>query len=450
MNRAPLNIDPTALPVGSGRLLLACSGGLDSSALLHALAHCDWARQRGLSAMHVDHGLQPASADWARHCAAQCAALEIEFFALRVQVPDAPGGLEQRARDARYAAIAPLMAAGDVLLTAHHQDDQAETFLLRALRGAGERGLGAMRSLRNFGDGWLWRPLLSVPRARIEAYARSHGLQWIDDPSNALLCHDRNYLRHAVLPLLRQRWPRADAHLALSAQRCSEADQRLQPVDALDLAEAQLFDPRSLDLRVLRSLDRGRRIRVLRAWFDQYAYSPPTEPVLLQIERELLHARPDSDAEVRWGRQRLRAWRDALHLQPDLSPWPTELELHWDGRAPLQLPDGHRLELRDGLGDPVTGVALPEPLRVTPRRGGERIHLQPNRPRQCLRTSLQTLGVPPWQRPHLPLLWNRENQLVAVADLLINAELSAALFAQGVCLRWVGPYGLDARLDCAN
>ena len=435
-----IHLDCGSLPPEAG-VAVAFSGGLDSRLLLQLLHEADWARARGLRALHVDHGLHTDSADWASHCQREAVALGIDIAVLRVDVPAGSGGLEARARSARHAALQSAMRPGEVLAMAHHQDDQAETFLLRALRGAGERGLGGMRELRRFGVGWLWRPLLNTSRRALEDAARARGLRWVADPSNADPRHDRNFLRLAVLPLLRQRWPQAAESLALSASLSAEADGRLASMDALDLARAQQLDPRVLDLQRLCDWSATRRSRVLRAWLQSLHCAAPPPGALAQIERELLHARADSDAEVRWRGHRLRVWREGLHLLPELAALPADLDLAWDGTGLLALPDGHTLALCDGLGDAQQNARPPEPLNVRARQGGERIQLSAKRPSQCAKTQLQALGVPPWQRPHLPFLWSEDGRLLAVGDLLIGEEFRAALSARGLCLRWWGPYG---------
>lgn len=433
-------LDTRALPP-EAHVAVALSGGLDSCVLLHLLAESDWARTRGLRVLHVDHGLHAASADWAAHCARVAASLGLDFRLLPVEVPNGPGGLEERARCARHAALETALRTGEVLAMAHHQDDQAETFLLRALRGAGERGLGGMRTLRRFGRGWLWRPLLTTPRSALQAFADARGLTWIEDPSNSDCRHDRNFLRHRVLPLLQQRWPQAARTLALSAHLNAEADARLQTLDAIDLARAQLLDPQTLDLDVLRSWDCTRRTRVLRAWLQAMGCAQPPQAVLHQIDSELLHARSDSDAEVRWRGHRLRAWREGLYLLPSLPALPRGFAVTWAGASPLALPDGHALALCNGLGDEQPQARLPVAVRVCARAGGERLRVSRNRPRQCVKQLLQDLGVPPWQRPNLPLLWSAQGELLAVADLALSEDFKTELLAQELCLRWLGPYG---------
>ncbi len=174
-------------------------------------------------ALYVDHGLQAAATAWGEHCAHVCRALNVPFRVLRIDARPAPGeSPEAAARRARYAALAAELSPDSALLTAHHRDDQAETLLLQLLRGAGPHGLAAMPAVSRLGQGWLLRPLLNVDRAELLAYARAHDLQWIEDASNQDTGFDRNYLRHRVLPLLRERWPAMNRTLARSARRCAE------------------------------------------------------------------------------------------------------------------------------------------------------------------------------------------------------------------------------------
>lgn len=226
------------LPPG-GALHVGYSGGLDSTVLLHALAQLPAARARGLVALHVDHGLHPASAAWARHCCGTAAALGVEARVLPVQINRAGRGLEAAARAARHAALAAALPADGVLVLAHHADDQSETVLLKLLRGAGPEGLGGMRALRVLPQGWLWRPLLDLPRETLRGYALAQGLEWIEDPTNADLRHARNRLRHEILPALRRHWPPLDASLAHAARHAQAAADYIDEAARRALAELQ-------------------------------------------------------------------------------------------------------------------------------------------------------------------------------------------------------------------
>ncbi|QWP74639.1 tRNA lysidine(34) synthetase TilS [Lysobacter sp. K5869] len=418
-----------ALPAAP--LCVGYSGGLDSSVLLHALAAAPAARARGLRAWHVHHGLHADADAWAAHCARICAGYGLELSVSRVSVARGGGdGPEAAARAARHAAFAADLGAGEVLALAHHRDDQAETLLLRLLRGSGPDGLAAMREWRDCGRGRLWRPLLALPRAALEAYAQRHGLEWIDDPSNEEERYDRNFLRHRALPLLRERWPQADATLAQSARLQDEAASLLEADDAAALAQVRSLDPHALAREGLRALAPARRARVLRRWIAALELPPLPAQGVAQIERELLPARADAEAEFAWNGAAVRAWRDLLYAQWQRAPLPREWRVEWDGRAPLALPGGGRLRL-DGA------AAFDAPLIACARAGGERIALPGRAHRHSLKHALQALGVPPWERERLPLLLDDDGDVWAAGDLLYSARLEAWLRERGARLEWV-------------
>src|SRR5690606_8131031 len=270
---------------------------------------------------------------------------------------------EAAARAARHAAYADALGDGEAMALAHHRDDQAETFLLRALRASGPDGLAAMPAWRPCGRGWLWRPLLGVPRAALHAYAQGHGLRWREDPSNDDTTFDRNYLRQRVLPLLRERWPAADAAFARSAALCEEAAALLDAGDAEALAAAEAA-PGVLSREALAALPPPRRARVLRRWIAALGLPPLPAAGIPPIEHAL-RAGADADGNpcFAWHGAEVRAWRGGLHAGRPVAPLPAGWSACWDGRAPLALPGGGTLRL-----DPPR--AFDAPLTVRARTGG--------------------------------------------------------------------------------
>jgi len=429
-------LDPlSSLPADAGdaRLWVALSGGLDSTALLHALVR-RWRGQREVRAVHVHHGLQADADAWARHCAGFCAQREVPLDVVRVQVDRSRGeGLEAAARRARHAAFAQVLQAGEVLVTAHHQDDQAETFLLRALRASGPDGLAAMRPWRRFAQGWLWRPWLAVPRSTIAAYARAERLHWIEDGSNADTALDRNFLRHQVLPLLQSRWPHAAASLARSAELSAQASALLDAQDQAALDLARTGDPRVLSVPALQALQPARRARVVRRWISACGLPPFPARGLAQLEDGLLAVREGAQARFDWDGACLRRWRDQLHVGTAAAPLPPSWKARWDGREALALPDGGQLQL-------IGARAFDQPLQVTARLGGERIRLPGRTHSHALKHVLQDLGLPPWERARLPLLRDATGAVLAAGDRIHAAEFAAWLQEHGgAALCWTRP-----------
>jgi tRNA(Ile)-lysidine synthase len=399
------------------RFVVALSGGLDSRTLLAVAAALRDAHGFALRAIHVDHGLHPDSTHWAHRCRDWCAALDVEIEVARVQIDRvAELGLEAAARAARHAAFAERLGEDEVLLAAHHRDDQAETFLLRALRSPGYDGLAGMRPLRRFARGWLARPWLEVARDAIRAEAEALGLEWIDDPSNADTALDRNFLRHEILPRLAQRWPHAVAALATSAQRAADLHDLAEPEVQRLLARHRDLDPNVLDVRVL-ELPEGTALAVLKSWLRDLALPNPPPSALREMRRQMRDARADRVPEVRWPGGVLYRYRERLYAsaprEPTLPP-----SVDWSPEQPLALPDGRRLPALPGL--------FAAPLQVRPRQGGEKLRLAAKGSRRPVRLLLQEYGVPPWQRDALPYLWQDET-LLAVGDLFLDAGFAARL-----------------------
>jgi tRNA(Ile)-lysidine synthase len=406
------------LPGPPRRLWLAFSGGLDSTVLLHRLAAL---RAPGLRAVHVHHGLQAAADSWARHCRALCRQWQVPLTVRRVTVNRRdPQGPEAAARAARYAALRGLMRQGDALVTAHHLDDQAETVLLRLLRGSGLHGLAGMAAWTDFGPGGLWRPLLQTPREQLYAYAARQRLRWIEAPHNADPRLARSYLRREIFPRLRPHWPQASASLARAAQRAAEAVALLDVLAEQDLA-ALGARAGALDVRALRALPPARRNNLLRFWLVTAGWPPPEADLLNRIETEVLQARADAQPRLRAGPLELRRYRDRLYAMGTLPPPPVgDLQLAWRG-GQLQLPDG--------CGELRRRRRQLTPLSVRFAVGGARLRLQPERPSQALRNLFQQHGVPPWVRERVPLIY-QGGRLLAVADLWCAPE------AQPLGIEW--------------
>ena len=405
------------LPDAAGSVVVAFSGGMDSSVLLHALAQLPAARERGLRAIHIDHRLHVDSANWMRHCRAFADGLHVPFDSIAVEVERAAGGgLEDAARRARFSAFTAHLKPGEVLALAQHRDDQAETILLKLLRGAGPEGLGGMRVLRCQADAHLWRPLLELPRTTLADYAQVHALQWIEDPSNADTHLRRNFLRTQILPRLAQRWPEATAALAHSAMWARAAADFIDGQTQRALAQIRGADAATLAWRPWLALPDALRDPVLRLWLRALGLDEPAHFHVQELERQLRSAAQDRMPCVRWAKTDLRRYREHLHAMRALPSVPPDWSCAWDGTA-LTLPGGGTLVLQGQTG---AAIKLPESLRVSYRRGGERLQPAGHAHNCQLRTLLQEAGIPPWLRLRIPLIYAGD-ALIAVGDKLASA-----------------------------
>lgn len=434
MDAVPAALAEGVAGIPAGALCVAFSGGSDSVVLLHALSKLAAARERGLRALHVEHGLHPDSQQWSKQCADFAARFDVPCRCIGVTVDSHGQGIEAAAREARYAALQAELTSGELLLTAHHGDDQAETVLLRLLHSAGAEGLAGMRRLRLFGTGWLWRPLLDLPRATLLEYAQQHALTWIEDPSNRDARFARSFLRQEILPALRRRWPDAAARLARSAERLRGESDLLLAEANRSLAMARTLQASALRIDVLLAQPPALQRLVLGLWLDECGLARPPAPVWERAVPELLLARRDAEPRIAWGETEMRRYRDLLYCMPKLP----EVNLHWsrewDGMTPLDLPTGFgRLRF-----DPVPEGGVPERgmhLQVRPRRGGERIRLHGEQ-HSDLRKRLQEIGLPPWQRERLPLLFDAAGELQAAGDLLLASSFRTRLSAMNCQLLW--------------
>jgi tRNA(Ile)-lysidine synthase len=424
------------VPAHSVGLVVALSGGADSVSLLAAVAALgtDF-RALPLRAVHVDHALQPAAADFRETCKAVCGQLRVPLSILTVVV-DAKSGesIEAAARDARYAALARELAPRECLLTAHHRKDQAETILLQALRGAGVKGLSAMPVCRVFGAGWHVRPALDMTQSELKQLGAHLAKLPSIDPMNEDLRFDRGFLRATVWPNLERRWPGAEIALSRTARHMADAQQLLDSAAAKDLAN--LRDGEALLIPGLRSLAPLARMNAVRLWLCEAHVEPPSTVRLNEALRQVLEADADQLPAIEWGNSALRRYRQRLFLTPatpqrldDARPWRAAIgsTVHLGPRLGF-------LSLRAQPGG-IAADRLPDVLIVRRREGGETLKPAPMAKTQSLQHLCQSLGVLPWMRDALPLLFAGD-ALIAVADLWVDAAWHAAAGAPGVAVEW--------------
>lgn len=406
------------------RFYIGYSGGIDSHVLLHLCASITQLKDK-LTAVYVHHGLQAEAEPWARHCENTAKDLGIEFLTLRVNAKPVRGeSPEEAARNARYAALKSLINAGDVLLLAQHREDQLETVLLQLFRGSGLRGLSGMPERAAFGIGVMLRPLLNTPKQAINDYAHTHQLSWVEDPTNQCNDYDRNFLRNAVLPLLKQRWPAIDKTVARSAQHCADAQVLVDEVS--DELFGEVFNPADNTLCISRLTEHHNHQQqlIIRHWFRQLGLKMPSQAKAGRILNQVVAAAGHRDPEISGQGYSIRRYRHKLYCLINRHLADTKETLFdcvWPaGQGSIKI--GNNLTMfcvPSSKGIPREQWRTAN-VEVRVRRGGEKIRLPGREGHHSLKNLFQEAGVPPWERDAIPLIYLND-RLAAVSDLWISA-----------------------------
>ncbi|MFT5393195.1 MAG: tRNA(Ile)-lysidine synthase [Gammaproteobacteria bacterium] len=420
------------------RFLVACSGGADSVALLDALCEVRHALAPALLVVHINHGLHPRSSQWEKFVRELCDTLHVPCIVRRVSVSEGAGlGLEAAARAARYEALGQLVDAGDVVLTAHHRDDQAETMLLNLLRGAGPRGLAGMRAVRPFAKGHLARPCLAMSRDDLREHCRARGRMWVDDSSNSDTQIRRNFLRHEVLPVLERHWPGAAATLSRAALLQRGADELLGEIANRDLAQAYSAQSRTLDVSYLMQLSTVRGGQLVRAWTEVLGLPTPSLHHVSELLRTLDEAREEAQLSIQWPGAVVTRFRRRLYARsPQAKAQAKWAPMRWVLSEPLTFARGvlraHRT-VGSGL-----SVRLLEKVDVEVRRrtGGERLRPAGRGLTKRVKSLLQEAALPPWEREQLPLLFVA-GQLAAIPGVCYSESFAASAGEEGWEIEWL-------------
>ncbi|MDB5990578.1 MAG: tilS [Herbaspirillum sp.] len=412
-------LDALAIPAGAD-VALAYSGGIDSSVLLELAAL--YARERGLTlhAFHIHHGLSPNADAWLAHCAQICAAHGVAFEARRIDLSGASNsgsGIEEAARIHRYAALGALCRKHGAkwLLTAHHQDDQAETVLLQLLRGTGVAGLSGMDAantaptLLGSADLTMARPLLQIARSAIERYAQTHAVAHIEDESNTDTRYARNAVRLQVMPLLATLFPGFQQRFTRTAGHAQSAQRLLIELGAQDLKQCLQGD--CLDIVEVKKLDADRIDNLLRYWFGVRGMRMPSSAWLSEMRTQLLEAKADAQLCVTHPDCHIRRHRDRVYLTPRRDRDVSEIAAQtfvWAGQRSISFADFEGTLHFDPAGSDEAGIDAQwlreQSCWIRYRSGGERLKLAPNRPTKSVKYHYQAMDIPAWERPYLPIV----------------------------------------------
>ncbi len=397
------------------QLFVGFSGGLDSTVLLHALVACPSLLDK-VVAVHVNHGLSSQAPCWEEHCQRICRQWQLPLIVRSVEF-NRCANIEEEARTARYEVFTSLVQDDSCLLLGHHLNDQAETVLLNLVRGAGLDGLMGMQERSQWQNKEIIRPLLSYPREQLITYALAHQLTWVEDESNQDSNYSRNYLRQHIVPLLQARWPSAVKNIARTAAHCRQARTNLDVLAHSDGGDLALP---YLDISTLIILSKERLVNVLRTWLKKNKIKSPSTAIMQRIVNEVIDAKQDANPLVTWGSISIQRYQKHLYLEKHIKKELPETVEWQQFPLPLNLVNGQIIT----VSQQVSGLVLPNEAKISIRfrQGGERLYWHGQH--HQLKKLFQQWNIPPWQRPHIPLIFVND-QLAAIpgyaySDLFYN------------------------------
>ncbi len=381
----------------STRTVLALSGGLDSSVLLHILDSTH--KNHNLLVWHVNHGLLDCADEMEGFCKRLAHRYEVEFKVSRLNLNRNHSNLEAQARQARYAVFEMFLGETDVLLTAHHADDQAETLFLNLLRGSGSAGLRGIAQNRPLGKTQVLRPLLDVSRDRLKEYAKQESIDWFDDPSNSDNRFDRNFLRQQVLPKVKTRWP---GYLQSVRRVCyiqSETQQLLDEIGESDYRNCRL-DAFRLCQKHLINLSRARQKNVIRYWLrDNQLKSLPTGRLDALIKQ--LDADQQAHPQIETSGYDIRIYNRQLFIVKNNEQADLLSSYNLNSNGTLVIP---------GIGLETSRVEIFKQLKMEDNGqyinlGFRRDGVPEKRAKHRLKNLFQKYHIPPWLRERTPMIF---------------------------------------------
>ena len=433
----------------ANHLYVGYSGGLDSHVLVHVMV--ELVGKKKITVVHVNHQLSADSDIWQEHCEDICLELGVDIICKTVSIKNRGTGIEDAAREARYGIFEKLLKKNDLLILAHHADDQIETMLFRLFRGSGIKGMSGMPISRLLGNGELFRPLLPFFRRDLESYALANQINWIEDDSNLDVAFDRNFIRHKLIPTINERWPNSSFQLNRSANIFAESDFLINVLAQKDFAIVTEVCERvgwSISIDKLNGFETIRQKNILRYWFNLHNLTLPSYAVLDNALDQMIGSKADAEPIVSWGDLQLRRFNKKLYLLPFNFDDPNysfkkkkglelleKYSIKWDGSSQLILPDSSSLcvkrKIKGGL-----KMDFKKNLEIRFRSGGERCKPKGRSGSNTLKKLFQEYLLEPWLRNNIPLIYI-DNHLAAVGDLWVCDEFCAEPDELGIQLEWL-------------
>ncbi len=435
--------NPTLKSTQSLEIMIALSGGCDSSALLHAAFNLyQSGKFAQLSAVHVNHGLQLQAEAWQIHCQKICNQYQVPLFSKAFDLANQGKSSEADAREARYQFFEQCVKKDQLLLLAHHSDDQAETILFRLCRGTGIHGMAGIPNVRKFSHGFILRPWLEFSRDELTDYAKKCQIEWVNDPSNQSSLYSRNFIRNEVIPLLRSKWLTVPKSIAQFSRIAKDQIEILDEVAEQDRLSIEI-QPAILDILKLANLSHARQRNLLHFWVRKHARQAPSTAEIDEIIKQLYFSNisqvnNQKSIKVRAGNGWVRSYDHQLFYYLNDEPDTLQENTVWQNiHRNLRLDNG--LVLCSKVNDTALENSNPEKITTTqnfpvrlpneneivsvrPRVGGELAQPEYRKHSAELKKIYQELRVPGWKRKWLPIIYYND-LLVAVPGLFSNKDM---------------------------
>jgi len=381
--------------------LIAYSGGSDSTALLYFAKKMSEKYEVAIKAVHVNHNLNIESKEWENHCKISCKKMNIPLIIKNINIRLNPGdSVEEKAREERYSSILSLMNPKTIMMTAHHADDQAETFLYQLVRGSGVKGLSSMPAFKKLNKGYHVRPFLNLSKSTLIDIVDFSRLSYIYDKSNDNTNFSRNFIRKEVLPIIKNKWPGSSATISRAAHNLYNSVKLNDDLALIDIQNYLLKDKNKISVN-LRELDDYRFNNVIRYWIKNNNYRMPSLEQIYSIYLNVFKAGNDKSPVFSCSEYEIRRYNDYIEIMSPLKKHDPAKVYTWEFRKNLII-SNLSINLSWKNLEERLGYKYDKDVEVKFRKKGQNIKLDSKR---SLKDYMRENKIPPWQRERTLLIY---------------------------------------------